>query len=94
MILFQVSLACLGLTLIVCRSKLFAKIRQRGPKMMQCCQCVGFWVSFLLSPYFLTIEFCFLNAFITSGLGYLTNRQFPALSTIKESQSWLTKTPT
>lgn len=91
MILFQVSAACLGLTLIICRSRLFTAIRRLGPKVLRCCQCVGFWVGLAISPLFLTAEYCLLNALITSGLGYITNRQYPALSTIKESKkSWPT----
>ena len=86
MFLFQVSAAGLGLTLIICRSALMLWLRRVGPKALGCCQCVAFWVSFTISPFFLTAEFCILNAFITSGLGYIVNRQYPALSTIKETK--------
>ena len=79
-ILFQTSLAALGLALIICRSKLMAPLRQYGPTMLQCCQCVAFWAGLALGPMFLSPEYTLLNALISSAFGYLVNRQYPPLT--------------
>lgn len=85
-ILFQTSLAALGLALIICRSKLMAPLRQYGPTMLQCCQCVAFWAGLALGPMFLSPEYTLLNALISSAFGYLVNRQYPPLT--KDQKKW------
>ena len=91
MILFQTALAGLGLTLLICRSKLLEPVRKFGPKMLGCCQCVGFWAGLAVGPMFLSPKYTLLNALMVSAFGYLTNRQYPTL--IKENKKWNIKNP-
>lgn len=37
-------LACIGATLIVARSTIFAPLQRAWPPLFRCCQCVGFWI--------------------------------------------------